>query len=74
MKIQVYSNHKTPLSEMAAIINTVSDSMQNADTIEGLYNIITEWVGNLCFFECGRGGSHIWIKNAYDETIIQILY
>jgi hypothetical protein len=58
--------------ENAAIISLVSSKIEGLTRIEEAYNAVSEVIKNIIAFDCGRGGSHIWVSNWNGERLMVI--
>lgn len=72
MKTQIEKVIATTEKENSAIISMVSLKIQGLTRIEEAFKAVSEVVNKTIAFECGRGGSHIWVSNFKGERLMLI--
>lgn len=72
MTTQIEKVIATTENENSAIISMVSLKIQGLTRIEEAYKAVSEVVNKTIAFECGRGGSHIWVSNWKGERLMVI--
>lgn len=72
MTTQIEKVSATTEKENSAIISMVSLKIQGLTRIEEAFKAVSEVVNKTIAFECGRGGSHIWVSNWKGERLMII--
>jgi hypothetical protein len=72
MTTQIEKVTATSEKENSAIISMVSLKIQGLTRIEEAFTAVSEVVNRTIAFDCGRGGSHIWVSNWKGERLMLI--
>lgn len=72
MKTQIEKTTATSEKENAAIIEMVSQKIDGLTRIEEAFNEVSKVVNKTIAFNCGKGGSHIWVSNWKNERLMLI--
>jgi hypothetical protein len=72
MTTQIEKVIATTEIENSAIISMVSLKIQGLTRIEEAFTAVSEVVNRTIAFDCGRGGSHIWVSNWKGERLMLI--
>lgn len=72
MKVTIEKVTKSAADQNEYVISKVMEKIQGLTRIEESFEEIQKFVRPLLFWDCGRGGNHIWVCNRAGERLMLI--
>lgn len=70
MKFHIDKTEKITAEEALFVVTQIVNRLFNARNLDEAYEIVDKYIDDKVFWQCGRGGWHIWVTKNNERLIV----